>query len=281
MSSYPRSKLEGNVAEVSVLLALGLSPESFQLSVRNADRTAEPRRRILAGHEFEWTDVIDHRRGVISFEVQRGSIVECRALYGGCCHDTREIADVSILPNERRMIVELNDPGLARMLEVVTTIRERDDKLRNEFESIVAVLLYMLGFEAVRIGGTRKLTDGPDIYASTPAGELLVIECTSGAFSEEKLGKLMARTKDARAKLDQLPDGQNGFNVTAAMVTPRTREELGDTLAKAEKQGVLVLCGPELLAGFDRTRFYPNADQILKEWRQGALLRFLANPTRE
>ena len=145
------------------------------------------------------------------------------------------------------------------------------------FEASVAVLFYVLGFDSVRIGGNRKTTDGPDIYAATPGGEYLVVECTSGGFNDEQLGKLLTRLKSARESLRDAPRGPASNQVTAVIVTPRTRDELGAQLRSAERQGVLILCGSDILNALELTQFTPNADDTLRLWRQRPLLHLLSH----
>lgn len=272
------SQIQGDRAEISVLLAPDLPMEGFQLTVRNADRREDSRRRTFGRDEFTWMPLPDCCRGVISFSVPKGTILESRALFAGHVQDSAHLADPSNLPNQRRRVVELNDQDLKKTTLSLTNIKERDDKLRDDFESSVAVLFYLLGFETVRIGGNRKTTDGPDIYAKAPSGELLVVECTSGAFDEEKLGKLMTRTKLARERFGAFSPQPCITKVTPTIVTPRTATELGHLLSQAEKDGVLVLYHPDLLDAIEQTRFFPDADVMLSRWRNSAMLRFLSNP---
>lgn len=272
------SQIQGDRVEISVLLASDLPVKDFQLTVRNADRREESRRRTFGMTDFTWTPLQDCRRGVTSFSVPKGTILEARALFAGYVQDSAQLADLNSLPNPRRRVVELNDQDLKKTISSLTNIKERDNNLRNDFESSVAVLFHLLGFETVRIGGNRKTTDGPDIYAKAPSGELLVVECTSGAFDEEKLGKLLTRTKHARERFDDFSPQPCITKVTPAIVTPRTATELGSLLPQAEKDGVLVLYRPDLLDAIEQTQFSPNADVMLSRWRNSAMLRFLSNP---
>jgi hypothetical protein len=274
----PTSRIQGDRAEVSVLLAAGLSPESFQFVLRNADRREESQRRTLNSREFNWSELPDQRRGTASFEVPKGTVLESRALYAGHVQDIAQLADPDCLPNPRRRIVELNDPRLTKTIATLINIKERDNNLRKDFESSVAVLFYLLGFETVRLGGNRKTTDGPDIYAQAPSGELLVVESTSGAFDHEKLGKLLTRTKQARERFCSHSPRLSVTKVTAVIVTPRTAEELGSSLSQAEKENVLVLHRSDLLNAIERTQFAPDADEMLQRWRNAVMLRFLSNP---
>ena len=122
-------------------------------------------------------------------------------------------------------MVELNDPGVGNLTKVLTEIGERDDKLRNEFEAAVAVLFHLLGFDAVRVGGGRRTTDGPDIYART-GNQLLVVECTSGAFSDEKCAKLLTRVNAVEEAWSSAYAGLEPVQIAGVVVTARRRDEL-------------------------------------------------------
>lgn len=272
------SRIQGDRLEVSVLVAADMALDTFQFTVRNSDRREDPNRRTFSRDDFAWVENSDARHGVATFPVAKGTVLDTRLFLAGHIHDASPLMDRSCLPNPRRRIVEIQDNGLERAIACLTLIKERDDKLRHDFENSVAVLFYLLGFETVRIGGNRKTTDGPDIYARAPGGELLVIEATSGAFDDEKLGKLVARAKHARERFEEYSPQQSVNKVTAVIVTPRTAEELGHNLSKAEKDDVLVLYRTELLAAIKRTEFAPDADATITGWRNAVTMRFLSNP---
>ncbi len=274
----PSSRIQGDRLQVSVLVAADMPLDTFQLTVRNGDRREVANRRAFTRDEFTWIENSEPRQGSATFPVAKGTVLDIRLLLAGHVQDSLSLMDLSYLPNPRRRIVETQDQRLERTISSLTLIKERDDKLRLDFENSVAVLFYLLGFETARIGGNRKTTDGPDIYARAPGGELLVIEATSGAFDDEKLGKLVARAKQARERFEEYSPQQSVSKVTAVIVTPRTAEELGHNLSKAEKDDVLVLYRAELLAAIKRTEFAPDADATITGWRNAVTMRFLSNP---
>jgi Holliday junction resolvase len=265
------SAVAQRAATVSVRLASGLRPERFHMTLRNVGRNKDPDRRTLSAQALEWTAHADHSVGRATFAVPQDALTECRVLYADFVQDSRLLLDPAAAPNLRRVAVELNDPGLVALTKVLTTIRERDDTLRNEFEASVAVLFYLLGFEAVRISGNRRATDGPDIYALAANNELLVIESTSGAFSEEKCAKLLTRIKSAREAWSRArPDLENA-QVTGILVTARKRDELLSQVTALEKQGVLLLCQADVAEAIEQTRFAAAPQEILDRWRRRAL----------
>lgn len=105
--------------------------------------------------------------------------------------------------NLKRALVEVHDPELRALQKALTGVTARKEKGRNDFESSVGVLFYMLGFESVRIGAVRKLSDGPDIYALAPQRDALVVECTAAAFNEDKLERLTGKKTAEMISLDR------------------------------------------------------------------------------
>jgi hypothetical protein len=269
------STVSDSTATVSVRLALGLRPEGFQLVLRNAIRHESPHRRIVEAAEFHWTALGDEQLGRSKFQVPRALLLEYRALYAGKIQDLQRLADPAAMPNLRRVVVEINDPKLVNLTTVLTGIRERDDGLRNEFEASVAVLFYLLGFDAVRISGSRRATDGPDTYALVESDELLVIESTSGAFSDEKCAKLIARVKNARQIWSRVRPELDHTQITGIVVTARRREELVAQLSALEKQGILILCHAEIVDAIEQTLVAPAPQEILRRWRQRPLQQIL------
>lgn len=270
------SKIEGPSMRIVARLPKELSHENFQVAIRSANRAERGTRRSIDSTEFEWATVSEYHTATFCGQVTPGSVLECSALYAGTNFDLIQLYDPATFSNARRMVVELNDPGLKHLSNVLTKIRERDYKLRNDFEAAVAVLFHMLGFDTIRIGGSKKLTDGPDIYATTPNGDLLVVECTSGSFNSDKLGKLITRTNQAQAHFSETLVGPEC--VSALIVSPRTLAELESGVAMADRAGVILLCGSHIEEAIERTRFAPDADAVLTGWKRLATLRYLSAP---
>ena len=273
------SNITGPSMSIVARLPKELSRENFQVAIRSADRAERGSRRSIDSAEFEWVTVSEYHTATYCSAVTPGSVLECSALYAGTIFDLIQLYDPATFSNARRMVVELNDPGLKHLSNVLTRIGERDYKLRNDFEAAVAVLFHMLGFDTVRIGGSKKLTDGPDIYATTPNGDLLVVECTSGSFSDDKLRKLIIRTNQAKVHFRESLSRPEC--VSALIVSPRTLAELESGVAMADRTGVILLCGSQIEEAIERTRFAPDADATLMGWKHSATLRFLSAPDLE
>jgi hypothetical protein len=181
------SKLWGRTAQLSVQLAAALSPDRFLLTVVDADAAGTSFRLVISGSELEWTRSETNWVGVCTIEIPKIAIVTCRAVYAGLPHDEVQIWDPETLPNLRRTLVELADPGLQLLRSPL--IAPKNNKEQNDFEAGVAVLLYMLGFDSVRVGGIKKLSEAVDIFAATDTGQVLIVECTTAVLDpKDKLG---------------------------------------------------------------------------------------------
>ena len=269
------SQISGQHLRIVADLPLELSKEHFRVSVRSANRSHRGTQRVIPPEKFEWDRAEGHQRAIYKEKVEVGSVLDCQAIYCRTIYDSVRLYDPTTSANSRRMVVEISDPRLEGLSRVLEKVSDRSDRWRNEFESTVAVIFHMLGFETVRIGGARKLTDGPDIYASTPSGELLVVECTTGSFNDEKISKLIARTKQAQKKFDGTILSPR--NISPLIVTPQTLEELDSCVELADRSGVILLCGTQLREAFEETRLMRNPDDTLAEWRRAATIRSLSS----
>lgn len=84
----------------------------------------------------------------------------------------------------------LIDPSLGRLSALLL---RPAGKQRDDFESAVALLLQVLGFAPAHIGAMSGWNDESDILVSCPAGEVIIIECTTGVPDDEKLSMLVSR----------------------------------------------------------------------------------------
>lgn len=268
------SQLRLRTANLSVRLAAELSPEALSLVIVDAESHGANLRRPVPGRDIAWEQSELGWSGTCTLEIPQSTVLTCRAIYEGALHDEVQIADPAALPNLRRMLVELADPNLLRIRGPLT--QPKNDQERNEFEAGIATLFFMLGFEVVRVGGMKKLSDAADIFATTPAGEILIVECATEVLDPRgKINKLIDRVEAARAKLCAAWPGLLVDRVTGVLVIPRMRQDLGPEWKIAEQRGVLVLSRSEIEAALASTQFTPDADKALAQWRQRPLIELM------
>ena len=150
--------------------------------------------------------------------------------------------------NPRVAVYEDLDPECAILRDGLAAIPKKSGKKEEKdhqarFESAVARLLLLIGFEADPLIGDRRLNDTVDIIAHAPGlGTCLAIECTTGSLdSNGKLGKLVLRRgRFSRAAPD--------VRILAAIATSSRLEDLDvEELRKAGANGVSVLQHADLL----------------------------------
>jgi hypothetical protein len=270
------SKLEGRRATVNVCLANALKTGDVSLTLVDAQPSLPSFRQSLSGRDLQWKSTGRDHVATCVVELPTNAVVMCRAMYAGSLHDEQVLEDAAALPNIRRNIVELADPGLKRLRGPLTA--PKSDQERDQFESGIAVLLYMLGFDVVRVGGVKKLAEAADIFAKTPSGYVLVVECTTEILDPKgKVGKLLGRLARAKEVLASLGNSLKPERVVGAMMVPKIRHELGADVLVAEQRGVILLCRAEIEQALERTKFRPDADLVLEGWLRLGLLGVLTH----
>jgi hypothetical protein len=164
------------------------------------------------------------------------------------------------------------DPELRRLESLLT---KPDKNQGRDFETGFAWLLQVLGFAPIHIGAMSGCSGEPDILVLAPSGEVLIVECTVGVPDDDKLSMLISRTARMREALQRSEGSTSVITVTPILAVPLPAEELCGIRAKAEKHGILILCRPELQESFARTMFAPDADAVLRHWRDLPLTRLL------
>jgi hypothetical protein len=265
------SRLTDLTAHIQIRAAAALRAEDITITLADVPTRGRSIRRSIAGASLPWLEVERALIGTCQLSLPERSVLTVSALYCGCLHDQVELVDPSAVPNPRRAVVELADPGLQKLRGPITAPRSHQEQ--NDFESGICVLLYMLGFDSVRVGGVKKLSDAADIYATTPSGWLLVVECSTAVLNpKEKLQKLLNRLTETRERMSDgtvppyLPD-----QILGVVFIPKARSELGDDWQVALKAGILVLCRDDIELALEMTRLPADADQILIGWRHLAI----------
>src|SRR5947209_18930713 len=94
----------------------------------------------------------------------------------------------------------------------------------------------MLGFGVAQIGTPSRTSDAPDIIATTPNGNFLVVECTTGLLrGDDKLGKLYDRTQRIRDRL------LSPTIVLPVIVTSKPLSHVEPDVERAVQLGIAVL----------------------------------------
>jgi hypothetical protein len=258
------NQVTGGTARIGVLATKGIDRAKVSIGYRVLDKGAVTTRMTVAGNVLDWVE--EEARDVASTEiaVPQASIVNCYARYDGVTYHSGFIVDPSLAQNPRRVAYARFDPELMALTEALAT---NDRNRARDVEPAVARLLWMLGFNTCHLGGTKVLQDGPDILGETPAGHVVVVECTIGTLkAESKMHKLLARTAAVREQLSKA--GHAHLRVLPVMVTTLPRDEIASELGDAVSNGVYVIAGDDFQEAIGRTLILPHADQLFTEAEQ-------------
>jgi hypothetical protein len=258
------NQVTGATAKIGVLAIKGIDRSKVSIGYRVLDKGEVTKRETVNGDFLSWVE--EDARDVASthISVPHAAIVNCYARYDDITFHSGFIVDPSLAQNPRRTAYERFDPELTALAEVLTT---QERRRAREVEPAVASLLWMLGFNTCHLGGTKTLQDGPDILGATPAGHIIVVECTIDTLkAESKMPKLLARTTAVREQLSR--SGHANLRVLPVMVTTRPRSEIASELGDALSNRVYVITSSEFQEAIGRTRLFPDADRLYTEAEQ-------------
>ncbi|HDR8937560.1 hypothetical protein LGM38_02285 [Burkholderia vietnamiensis] len=242
-----------------------VTPARLGYRVQSADGKIL-KRGAIDGADLEWRNCGVLSVGEHQLDVPRGAAIQCFASYNGQWLHQGWITDPLASINARRVIHETFDDELSQTERCFfdRKTRERNGRV---VEAGIANLLYMLGFAVDPLAATH-MTDGPDVLASTPAGDLIVVECTTGAMQNDgKLSKLLSRLGMVRDRLGST--GNSHIRLVAVMVTTLDFENVTD-LKQATDNGVIVLTSENIASLMGRTKSVPDANLLFEEWWQQA-----------
>lgn len=258
---HPASTITGEKARVTLVLADGLEQEKGSLGIRLFDKNRVVMRQQILGAEMTWQKHDGLQHGSTEITVPSGAILHCIANFAGEAHSHFWVTDPSTTPNPRRAIHEAFDSKM-EVLQDLLRIQGRGRDARD-FECAIAWLLWMLGFSVTHLGGTPRTADAVDLIATTPKGNVLVIECTTGLLkAENKLPNLVDRTEKVRRCLTN--SGNAFLKVLPVIVTNKSREEVQADLEQADKLGVVVVTKESFGDAINRTHLVSDPDQLFE-----------------
>ncbi|XXQ53562.1 hypothetical protein ACA040_002233 [Xenophilus aerolatus] len=194
------------------------------------------------------------RPGVVDIEVADADAALAVLMVGGTNVRRQWFSDPAKARNRRLLAVQHFDKDLRKVRAAVLDPSESSTK----FEHGVATLLFLLGFTVV----IPIETDSPDIIASTPGGQEVVVECTTRiADFASKVGKLV----DRRTSLARFLAESRHFNpVSAALVCRLPRDQIANQ-DQAVRHGIILISLEDLVEAFNRISVPGDADELLKQ----------------
>ena len=240
------SIVSGAEAKPSVFLAKSLDSNKCQIGYRVFMHGKVVTRGAIPGDNLNWTLQESLLKGEGWLGIPQGAVLHCVASYDGFAQHQYWIADPTHSQNPRRVSLEASDEKLEILRDYLFE-EQKPRKNARDFEFGVAWLTWMLGFSITQVGGTARSSDAPDILATTPQGNFLVVECTTGLLkAENKLANLIDRTEAIRKRLAS--SGNSHLKLLPVIVTAKTKEEIKADLEQAQKKlGVLVVTRETLM----------------------------------
>lgn len=257
------STLIDGTASIACHVAHGLKPKKIGIGYK-VYRGEEIERLYLPGTKMDWAKNGTNIDGVVTVNTKQAARVDCFLSYDGKALHELTLLDRAQRANYRQAIHEQLDEDFTVLRECLSgNSRQRD----TDFEQGITLLLHTLGFSAVRLGGHPKLQEGPDIIATTPGGNVCVIECTVGLLdNKDKLAKLIYRATKIKSRLAET--GLADISVLPVIVTSLSREDVRGDIDKAAKHQIAVICKEELDGLFNKLSLPPHPDSLFRAARR-------------
>lgn len=257
---HDSSTVTGQTANLVVKVLSGFDPALLRVGYRilSAAPGTPPRRGTFETKEFTWSKDESDYKGVLSFDVDHGSVVQAFATYAGKTQQRWTFIDPQGTLNPRRIAYETYDAKLEKLLSWVAP----DTRKSGEFEFAIRTLGWMLGFDGLHLDRNRGLGDGPDILLTSPEG-VIMMECTIGPFGNDKIAKLVGRQNLLRRRFNdkERPD----VAVYAVLASTRFESESSVEIKETSQHGVAFLGQESLQQLVQRTYSPPNTTQLFEQ----------------
>jgi hypothetical protein len=253
------SVISGTTSKPSIFLAKSLDSSNSQIGYRVFQHGKVVDRNSILGSELTWTVQDEVLQGEGLVEVPQGAALHCVVSYAGHAQQQGWIADPNNSQNSRRVLLEEFHNGLG-ILESYLFDEQRQGKDARDFEFGIAWLIWMLGFSASQVGGRKNTSDAADIVATTPSGNIFIVECTTGLLKSDKVAKLVERSAIVRKRL--ISSGNHHLKVLPVIITSKPKVEVKADIDDVKNKGVAVVTKEDLESMLSQTIVYPDAELI-------------------
>lgn len=169
------SQIDDTKASLVVRLAEGLDPGKVTLGCIVDSQGRRVARSVIGADQIVWTREDGVQLGRAELAVPRAALLNCILRYDGVALQYWWVTDPSRAQNPRRAAYEAVDPNLEVISDYLAGTGQRP---QHDFETGVARLLWLLGFAPAHLGGGHL--QSADIVTTTPRGDIVVAECTTG-----------------------------------------------------------------------------------------------------
>jgi hypothetical protein len=210
------SKIDDTKASLVVRLAEGLHSGKVTLGCIVDSQGRRVARSVIEADQIVWTREDGVQLGRAELAVPRAALLNCILRYDGVALQYWWVTDPSRAQNPRRAAYEAVDPNLEVIRDYLAGTGQRP---QHDFGTGVARLLWLLGFAPAHLGGGHL--QSADIVATTPRGDIVVAECTTGLLKGDKRSQLIERTDAIRKRIDG-----SHVRILPVMVTSMTRVQV-------------------------------------------------------
>lgn len=249
-----RTFLSNNILNLCLMAHSSFDVETIYLAIRAVPGNGLDSR-LQVSKEINWENTSDgFQLGTISVTLDNADNALAMLMIEKSIIRRHWFLDAKKARNSRLVAIQNFDKDLKMIKQAVL---ETPDS--NKFENGVAALLFLLGFTPA----VQLETDSPDIIVSTPAGRLVIIECTTRvADFSTKLGKLVDRRGSLVKSLQS--SGHQG-NIAALLVCRQPRDQIAASSEETRSNNVILVTKNELSKAFEQLRFYPDPDKLLSD----------------
>lgn len=261
-----KSTVDGDEGTILISLAKSLDPAKCHIGYRAVLHSKTEIRGNVLSDELSWSEHGHFYQGTGKVSIPKGAALQCFACYDGIAHHQYWIADPKNFQNSRRVLLEEFHDGLG-VLQSYLFDEQRRGKDARDFEFGIAWLVWMLGFSTAQVGGRENTSNAADIVATTPSGNILVVECTTGLLKSDKVAKLVERSEIVRKRL--ISSGNHHLKVLSIMVTSKPKDEVKADIEEVRNKGVAVVTKEDLESALSQTIVLPNAEIVFDSlWQQ-------------
>jgi len=243
---------------VAVRLASELQNDKVRVSLRGLQRDGSVVR--LPDLILNWRRSADGEWiSSTTFPFAQGKKLTCTLIYDGLVQQECTVGEPVALRNTMRFALNVFGDAESAFTKVID-----DPKATNrdgrEFEATANAIFSLAGFKTAAVDRIPGLQEMPDIIASDPSGNLLIVECTLNLpKAADKLAILFNRAEAIRSALDDA--GLTHVKVVSLLATLIPQEKLNPYLKDAREAGVL-LWGREQMHALQQRANTQTANEI-------------------
>lgn len=202
-----------------------------------------------------WTDESPTiRKGVANVPLTSANSALVMLMIGDTTFRRQWFLDIEKASNDRLVAVQHFDRDLKMIKQAVLEVSDS-----SRFESGIAALLFIMGFSPA----VQLETNAPDLILTTPAGRLLIVECTIRiADFSAKIGKLVDRQNSLSRAMQS---SGHGTPIVAALICALPRNQIATTDDELKRHKVLLLTRESIEEAIRRVAGRQEPDSLVDE----------------